>query len=407
MAPETNGTQTMTLQQFPRKAARCYGEVELSRLDCKLAMFNALPSEDRVLLPEFEPRITALAECIQENVRLLKIMAESAETIHIARTRPPTTTDTSGEIATTAVTNAETANGVRGCIELKKGNEGDDGARDGEGEKDEEDEDERQFLSREVRRGFTLLAKDWSVEGAAQRAALFEPLIEAVEEAYAEAARVMTSLSREKFRVLVSCAGAGRLAWELVRKGFAVEGCEESFSALLVGNFALNWTAGEGGNVFYPFVHEHSNVRKGEIVMRGVEIPDVDPKEISNKVEFAMRAGAFVEAYAGQDGNWDAVCSCLGFDLGEGVVEFVRRVSTVVKAGGIWTFVGPIPCLDGGGGDTIHLSIEEVMGIVRKSGFKIIKREEVSVLHSDDPKSMRSIYLKVPFVVAIKIRPAV
>lgn len=404
MIPEPTDIQRMTLQQFPHKAARCYAEVELSRLDCKLAMFNALPSEDRALLPEFEPRITALAECIQANVKLLKSMVDSAETIQIAHTQSPTTADTDGETPTATLTAAESTNGVRGDNELKSCT---DGAHEGKEGGFEDEEEERQFLSREVRRGLTLLAKDWSAVGAAQRAALFQPLIDAVEEAYAEAARAMTSLSREKFRVLVPCAGAGRLAWELARKGFAVEGCEESFSALLVSNFALNWTAGEGGNVFYPFAHEHSNVRKGEVAMRGVEIPDVDPKEIGDNVEFAMRAGTFVEAYEGQDGSWDAVCSCLGFDLGEGAVEFVRRVSQIVKAGGIWMFVGPIPCLDGGRGDAIHLSIEEVMGIVRKSGFKIVKREEVSVLHSDDPESMRSIRLKVPFAVAIKVRPAV
>lgn len=395
MVPDTSATREMTLHQFPQNASRCYAEIELSRLDRKLAMFRALPAEDRALLPEFEPRITALAECVQANFNLLRAMVTSAETIHIPAAGFKPSDGDGDDDAVAATTNTN-------------------GLHDGEGDEEEEErvkveeeeEEERQLLSREVRRGLALLARDWSAVGAAQRDTLYQPLIAAVEEAYSEASRAVTLLSRNKFRVLVPGAGAGRLAWELVRKGFAVEGCEESFTALLVGNFALNWTAGVGGNVFYPFVHEHCNVRRGEVGTRGVEIPDVDPKGVGNDAEFAMRAGAFVEGYEGQDGSWDAVCSCVGFDLGEGAIAFVRRVAQVVKAGGIWAFVGPVPCLDGGGGDAIHLSVDEVMGIVRKSGFKIVKREEVSVLHSDDPESMRLIHLRVPLVVAVKVRPA-
>lgn len=369
MVPEAStaaSLSTMTLQQFPNKAVESYGEVEFSRLDRKLAIYRALSPEDRATLPEFEQRISGIAECIEANANLLKVMAASAESIHAP------------------------ANSKKSSLP--------------NGMNPDEEEDEKQFLCAEVRRGFSLLTKDWSSLGKAEREKTYTPLITAIEEAYEEARRAMRTTSKDSFRVLVPGAGAGRLAWELVKRGYAVEGCEPSFTALLVGNFALNSTAGEGGHIFYPFVHEHSNVRKGEVAMRGIEIPDVDPKAIPSNVQFSMRAGNFTEAYDGQEQSWDAICCSLAFDLGEGVLDFVRRVGQILKTGGVWAFVGPMPCLAGGSGDGIQLSIEEVMGVIRKNGFKVMKKEQVSVMHSTDPQALRTVRLKVPVVVAIKVR---
>lgn len=372
MVPDTG----VILRQFPHKAVESYGEVEFSRLDRKLAMFRALSPDDRALLPEFESRISAIAQCIDANADLLAHIADSATSIR-STTSAPSTPTTNGHANTLSQAPADERT-------------------------DDHDADEKQLLSREVRRGFTLLARDWSVVGESKRAECYTPLVEAVESAFADASRANQSLARDAFRVLVPGAGAGRLPWELVRRGFAVEGCESSFTALLVGNYALNSVSGEAASVIYPFAHEHSNVASKETATRGVSVPDVNPKDIPNLADFAMRAGNFVHAYEGQDDEWDAVVSCMAFDLGDAVIEHVRRVSQIVKPGGIWAFVGPRPCLDGGQMEGIHLSVEEFMGIVRKTGFKIVKMDEVEVLHSADPESLRSIQLRCPFVVAVK-----
>lgn len=389
MVPDTDTDTGVTLQQFPLKAVESYGEVEFSRLDRKLAMFRALSPEDRSLLPEFESRISAIAECIESNANLLSDMADSASSIRSTSTpSTPTanpTNHTNGHGTPPSSSAAATADQLPS----------------------EHASDEKQLLSREVRRGFTLLARDWSAVGQAQRTACYNPLIDAVEGAFVDAVSVNQSLTRDEFRVLVPGAGAGRLPWELVKRGFAVEGCESSFTALLVGNYALNSVSGEGASVIYPFAHEHSNVRSRECATRSVSVPDVNPKDIPNMADFAMRAGSFVRAYEGQDNAWDAVVSCMAFDLGDGVIGHVRRVSQIVKPGGTWAFVGPVPCLDGGQMEAIHLSVEEFIGIVKKTGFKIVKIEEVEVLHSADPESLRSIHLKCPLVVAVKVRPAV
>lgn len=376
MVPDTG----VTLRQFPHTAVESYGEVEFARLDRKLAMFHALSSDDKQLVPEFEPRISAIAECIEANVTLLSHIADSATSI-----RPPSSSTPTPE-----------GNGHSAADKSDREPEQDSGRS----------AEEKQLLSTEIRRGFTLLARDWSTVGEAERETCYKPLVEAVDAAYEKALQTNQSLSRDKFRVLVPGAGAGRLPWELVRHGFAVEGCESSSIALLVGNYVLNSVSAKGVGTLYPFVHEHSNVASQKAAARAVSIPDVNPKDIPNLADFAMRAGSFEHAYDGYEESWDAVVSCLSFDLGDAVIDHVRRVSQIIKPGGLWAFIGPMPCFDGGQMEGIHLSMEEFMGIVRKCGFKIVNLDEVEVLHSADPESLRSIRLRCPFVTAVKTRPS-
>lgn len=389
----------ISLQQFPAKALEAYGLVEFSRLDRKMAMFRTLPEKDRDLLPEFDQRISALAECIQHNTKLLSIMVQSASSIRApANSTLTPQKERNGHTQPDAKTeSADPGEHKKSKVQL---------APNGTAAHEDTHTEQNQFLSRQVRRGFALLAKDWSADGAQQRAIYYGPLIEAVQHAYDEAARASTSLTRNKFRVLVPGAGAGRLPWELVHRGFMVEGCEASSSALLVGNYVLNNCTPDDAITIYPFVHEHSNVRSREQVVRAVNVPDVNPKDIPPDTDFSIRAGSFLEAYDGQDGTWDAVASCMAFDLGESVISHVRRVSQILKPGGTWAFVGPMPCLDGGQNDMIHLSIGEFMTIVRKNGFKMVKQDMVRCMHSSDPESMRAVHVECPLVVALKVRPA-
>lgn len=389
----------VSLQQFPARALDAYGQVEFSRLDRKMAMFRTLPEKDRDLLPEFDQRLSALAECIEQNTKLLSIMVQSASSI-----RAPANSSLTPQDERNGHTQPDAQNDRPDAGEHKTKKH--HLTSNGTAPNQDPNTEENQFLSRQVRRGFALLAKDWSADGAQQRAIYYHPLIEAVQHAYDEAVRASTSLTRNNFRVLVPGAGAGRLPWELVRRGFMVEGCEASSSALLVGNYVLNNCTPDDAITVYPFVHEHSNVRSREQVVRAVHVPDVNPKDIPPETDFSIRAGSFVEAYDGQDGTWDAVVSCMAFDLGESVISHVRRVSQVLKPGGTWAFVGPMPCLDGGQNDMIHLSVGEFMTIVRKNGFKMVKQDMVRCMHSSDPESMRAVHVECPLVVALKVRPA-
>lgn len=391
----------VTLQQFPSKAVEAYGEYEFSRLDRKLAMFRALPVEDRDLLPEFEQRIRGMAECVDVNARLLAKMAECADGIAPADRGAfdsnPTTSLSSENPKADDATPSDSA--PKENNETTPDNDNSDSDLNGVDRKVE--------LSRGIRRGFTMLATDWSATGAEERRKTYSPMVSAVDTAYEEARRAVRSLRREEFRVVVPGAGAGRLAWELAHKGFFVEGCEESFVALLVGNYIMNSADVNEGARFYPYIHEHSNVRSKSSVSRGVSVPDVNPKDIPSVADFSMRAGRFVEAYEGQDNAWDAVASFLAFDVGETSIEYVRRVAQILKPGGVWVVVGPTPCVDGARSDGVHVSGEEFVDMIRKCGFRLVKHETMKSLYSADSNSLRTVHVNCPFVVAIKVRPVV
>lgn len=403
----------VTLQQFPSRALEAYGETEFGRLDRKLATFRALSQDDRDVLPEFEKRISAMASCVEANTKLLAKMAESATGIKpTARTTTSSSPSSSPSPSTSAAAeNVVAATSGRGDGVASITPAVPTLTADGVDEADGLDgagglqEDPKVVLSRGVRRGFAILATDWSTAGATERSRIYMPLVTAVDEAFEEAQRAARSLQRENFRVLVPGAGGGRLPWELARKGFCVEGCEESFIALLIGNFVMNSVDVNDTVTVYPYVHEHSNMVSKDLATRGVQVPDVNPKDIPATADFTMRAGRFVDAYDGQDNSWDAVVSYRAFDVGEGCLEHSRRVAQIVKPGGVWIVVGPTPCVDGAHGDGVHISGEEFLELIRRCGFKIIKNDSMKSLYSTDEKSLRTVHVDCPFVVAVKVRP--
>lgn len=386
--------EIVTLQQFPSRALQAYSQLEFTRLDRKRAMFRSLPKEDQDLLPEFEARISAMTSCVDANARFLAKMADSADTI---------TSSSSSQHEQQEIPSPPMLAGVE------------------EGEDNSDpylrlQEDPKVVLNRGVRRGFANLATDWSSAGASERSKIYVPIVNAVDEAFEEAKKALRSLKRDSFRVLVPGAGSGRLAWELVSKGYCVEGCEESFIELLIGNFIMNNTTATLNNEnnindsitkfkLYPYVHEHRNMRCKDSVTRSVEVPDVNPKDVPSSADFTMRAGRFIDAYDGQDNVWDVVASFRAFDVGENALDHTRRVAQILKPGGIWVVVGPTPCVEGAQGDGVHISAEDFMDLIRRCGFKIIKSESITCLYSTDEKSLRTIHVECPFVVAVKVRP--
>ena len=78
------------------------------------------------------------------------------------------------------------------------------------------------------------LARDWSLDGKAERDMTYEPILESVK-------RFVPIDDKQKSpRISVPGAGVGRLALELVRLGYAVQGNEFSLQMLLASDFILN-----------------------------------------------------------------------------------------------------------------------------------------------------------------------
>lgn len=174
------------------------------------------------------------------------------------------------------------------------------------------------------------LAREWSIEGIAEREVSLGRVIAEIERLYPEleddaaldeylttrglARQDLTEhelrqamRNRAGVKIVVPGCGLGRLPLELAARGFAAEGNEVSFAMLFTSNFLLNHTAASNEYRLNPWIHSFSHVRDRESQIRAVLVPDVHPGEFLTRRERAfgkpagelsMVAGSFDEVYS-------------------------------------------------------------------------------------------------------------
>lgn len=248
--------------------------------------------------------------------------------------------------------------------------------------------------------------REWSEEGADERAQSFGPLIE-------ELQRLLPVSESNAYqqRVVVPGSGLGRLPLEIASKGYQCQGNEFSAFMAMASNFVLNAVGDEKSYTIYPWLDKVCNVVKVNDVMIPIQVPDVAAvhllescpyhtttndavdedddggegaeggagKKKKRKVffpRFSMCAGDFVELYkrkntsSSEDGNsaaadtaassavggaesagqpvekeddlWDAVITCFFVDTAPVVVEYVETIYGMLKPGGVWVNLGPL-----------------------------------------------------------------
>ncbi|KAH8063468.1 carnosine N-methyltransferase [Aureococcus anophagefferens] len=198
------------------------------------------------------------------------------------------------------------------------------------------------------------LLRDWSDEGAAERAACYGP-------SWTSCARAsVDDGNRNRQRILVP-APASRLPPRPAVRGVV------------------------------PYVDQPSNVKQSGDRLSAVRIPDVSPDALLHgappcdaPVDFSMAAGEFLEVYRGQDGEWAGVLSCFFVDTAPVALEYVDAIFDLLEPGGYWINLGPllyhwVPSssadLEGAGMDdryaqSIELSWEE-LARHRGAGFEL------------------------------------
>lgn len=386
-----------------------YCENELAILDRKMATYLALRAVDRDVLSDIPTRMHSLAKAVDVNGKFLNALSEHGAMFLLRNLsennnnnhhhHPPisnghdlnnsNTNNASGE---NSQTSKRMSNSVTNNHKSSRNNTA---------------PMSHNMDIEEVRKLFLLLARDWSEFGEQFRDNCYRPLVNAVEDAYREASRVVRSMHRARFRVLVPNAALGRLPWELVSRGFSVEGCESSLTSILASNYFLNHAAEEETWQIHPFIHQHSNVRNAREQARAVNIPDVSPKTLQIESDFSMRTGNFVDIYDGHDNSWDAVVSCFAFDLEEHIVPVVRRVSHILKPGGVWIYLGPLPCPSQSDLFSVQLSMDEFLTLVKRSGFRVVRQEKRKCsLSSKNPGSLKQGTVESTLFVAMKVRPS-
>mmetsp|Transcript_14902 Transcript_14902/g.36241 ORF Transcript_14902/g.36241 Transcript_14902/m.36241 type:complete len:478 (-) Transcript_14902:837-2270(-) len=282
------------------------------------------------------------------------------------------------------------------------------------------------------------LVRDWSAEGKRERDMAYAPIIKQIKKYLP-----LTGFSLDdRPTISVPGAGVGRLAFELTKLNYAVQGNEFSLYMLLASDFMLN--AGivtpDRPLQISPWIMETRNSHSAADRCRSIPIPDVDPPSIMNYEEngtpmmpiFSMAAGDFVSIYNNpkEVGKWDCVCSCFFMDACPNIVEILQIIHKMLKPGGFLMNFGPLlyhwsgppmrpddasrevyqdrfKHLDDRYMKSVDLSYEDIKEIMKKVGFEVVE-EHVGMesFYTADQRSMQStMYSCVNFVARKEQRP--
>ena len=153
--------------------------------------------------------------------------------------------------------------------------------------------------------------RDWSAEGAGERAACYAPVMAELERRYGH----LGAAEKGSVLVLVPGAGLGRLAYDIAVAGYTSQGNENSYHQLMASNYVLNCTTHSNQHTLHPFYSSFSNHRSRANHLRAVEIPEVHPATLlaaaTTDDRFSMAAGDFVNAYNNEaaEGTFDVVAT--------------------------------------------------------------------------------------------------
>lgn len=213
------------------------------------------------------------------------------------------------------------------------------------------------------------MVRDWSAEGATEREACYNPIIQSLHEAFPCA---------EGVRVLLPGAGLGRLAYEMVQRGFSTQGNEFSWYMLLPSQFILN-SSQPGILEICPFARPLCNQLSQKAAHRIISIPDRQLLPPPEGVDFSMTAGDFLEIYSKPDecGAWDSLVSCYFLDTAPNVLRYLRLFWSLLKPGGVWINHGPLQYhFEGSKTEmSIELIWEEIKLAAERIGFCFLKCE--------------------------------
>jgi carnosine N-methyltransferase len=255
------------------------------------------------------------------------------------------------------------------------------------------------------------IAREWSNEGAQERAVAFGRIVEQLERRLPENARVA-----------VPGAGLGRLAVEIASKGFRCEGSEFSYQMLLTGDWIMNKLTKSNECVCHPWIDQPSNVWRFQDHVRAVPFPDVCCGELlatpEARARLSMSAGEFCDVYsrAQHESAWDAVVCCFFLDTAANVLEYLRVIRFMLRPGGIFISFGPLlwhfQPEHGGARDandderffrSVEFAYEDVTRAMQSMGFEL-KLEQIvpDCRYACNVKSMMRTSFDCAFFVAEK-----
>jgi len=205
--------------------------------------------------------------------------------------------------------------------------------------------------------------------------------------------------------ILVPGAGLARLAHDIAKEGYQVQGNEFSFYMLLASDFILNKSGEEEWEIF-PWIHSLSNMTSAKEIVKGVVIPDTKVGDGITPDRFSMVGGDFLQVYSQKDQQdmWDVVVTCFFMDTATDIREYIDVIYKVLKNGGTWINLGPLLYhFEDSTEDSIELPLDQVMRIIRRKGFNIVREEFRDCTYTNCPDSLLTYTYRCVFFTAKKI----
>jgi len=251
------------------------------------------------------------------------------------------------------------------------------------------------FNKKQVRNILKQLRREWSVEGAAEREQIFEPIMAEMKSLFPKPSGIS---------VLVPGCGVGRLPYELANAGFDAQGNEFSYFMLLVSDFILNKREENELFTIHAALSNFNNLFRLETAFEGIKVPDIPTLTIQEGVQLSMVSGEFVEVYKQQSACWDAVVTCFFIDTARNILEYIEVIHQILKPGGYWINMGPLMYhySDVQDAVSIELSLEEVMFAIRAMGFKVLKEKTLRANYCCEKERMLEFAYQCAFFVAQK-----
>ncbi|KAH9834161.1 N2227-like protein-domain-containing protein [Rhodofomes roseus] len=258
-----------------------------------------------------------------------------------------------------------------------------------------------------VRESLKHFVRDWSEEGRAERANIFGPILDVLQD--------VKPAARQEMRVLIPGSGLGRLAWEVSQMGYVVTANELSFFMNLAFRFLLSESTTEHVNqhTLQPYASWFSHQRTVDALFRSVQFPDTVPRRSTN-LELAECDFLGLERppalRTGGPAGYDFIVTLFFIDTSLNIVETLEHIHGLLKPGGTWINLGPL-LWTGGGQAALELSLEEVLRLAGMIGFEIAsdtdgprRRRTIECEYTADREAMMRWLYQAGFWVATRMR---
>ena len=247
-----------------------------------------------------------------------------------------------------------------------------------------------------VRSTLKQFVREWSHEGAEERAQCFSPILQGLQKFLP-----IINASSPPF-ILCPGSGLGRLPYEIAALGYDCQGNEFSYHMLLGSHFILNSSVitGTESTVVFPYALNFTNTVSASDRLRPVRIPDIVPSK--TRGQMSMCAGEFVEVYERQGyGIVDGIVTCFFIDTAKNILLYIRTIANAVKPGGVWVNLGPLLYHYAEHSDavSIEFSWEEVKEFISEFfDFKEEKTDMECVYSSNKKAMVKTVYKCIHFV---------